>query len=319
MSKVKERAVRERQIREIKILNQKCLQRCSTNPPPKCRVWHIDSHTEFAGWYENDVTLQFIFGNLSWPQMYVCTNMNRIILYNFRHSQNVQKKSSHKLAHATASPHAHLHTQSHTHSHTHTRTHTHSVTHQHTQTHTHTCTRIRDFHTHRRWMRPPHPSCGLRRVMLQLSSWRSPCTPRDSASSRIAVPCLHIHNIARRRQSVLIMWLSSTVGCSCVHKRYAYSAPTSSTHAHTHHETGLTLSCAAATLCGRAWPLSQKHVVWQKRWKKRFVIPGHLRLQFVHKTNTQAHWLFLEFPSHLGGKLPLKPACLRRVGSLKKN
>ena len=200
MSKVKERAVRERQIREIKILNQKCLQRCSTNPPQKCRVWHIDSHTEFAGWYENDVTLQFIFGNLSWPQMYVCTNMNRIILYNFRHSQNVQKKSSHKLAHATASPHAHLHTQSHTHSHTHTRTHTHSVTHWHTQTHTHTCTRIRDFHTHRRWMRPPHPSCGLCRAILQLSSWRRPCTPRDSASSRIAVSCLHIHNIVRRRR-----------------------------------------------------------------------------------------------------------------------
>jgi len=28
--------------------------------------------------YENDVTIQFIFGNLSWPQMY-CTNMNRIM------------------------------------------------------------------------------------------------------------------------------------------------------------------------------------------------------------------------------------------------
>jgi len=108
-----------------------------------------------------------------------------------------------------------------THAFTHTRTHTHSVTHRHTQTHTHTCTRIRDFHTHRRWMRPPHPSCGLRRAILQLSSWRRPCTPRDSASSRIAVSCLHIHNIVRRRQSVLIMWLSSTVGWSCVHKRYA--------------------------------------------------------------------------------------------------
>ena len=29
--------------------------------------------------YENDVTIQFIFGNLGWPLMYICTNMNRIM------------------------------------------------------------------------------------------------------------------------------------------------------------------------------------------------------------------------------------------------
>ena len=92
--------------------------------------------------------------------MYVCTNMNRIILYNLRHSQNeaghVQKKSSHKLAHAPAPPHAHLHTQSHTHSHTHTRTHTHSVTHRHTQTHTDT-----HSHAHAYTHRHAHASLSL--------------------------------------------------------------------------------------------------------------------------------------------------------------
>jgi len=29
--------------------------------------------------YANDVTIQFIFGDLGWPQMYICTNMNRIM------------------------------------------------------------------------------------------------------------------------------------------------------------------------------------------------------------------------------------------------
>ena len=29
--------------------------------------------------YENDVTIRFIFGNLGWPQMYICTNINRIM------------------------------------------------------------------------------------------------------------------------------------------------------------------------------------------------------------------------------------------------
>ena len=92
-------------------------------------------------------------------------------------------------------------------------------------------------------MCPPHAPCGLSRAMLQLSTSRTLHTPRFGI-----IQNLYICNIARSRQSVLNMSLTSAVQCSCVHRSGMHKLTEC---------TALTLSCAVATLF---------HVVLWPQW-----------------------------------------------------
>jgi len=72
-SKIKERAWSEcNSVKSKYWANQNANWTCPTNTLQKCRVRNIESNSELSGWYKNEVTLPFIFGNFGWPQIDWC-------------------------------------------------------------------------------------------------------------------------------------------------------------------------------------------------------------------------------------------------------